>query len=1015
MGIKLNRLIAAALIASIPITGAAVFAEEAETDTAAVTESTGNDSEADNAAAEADEYYQEAISFLNYLGIFTGDENGDMRPEDTISRAEIAAIILREMNVTNMSGYHDTFSDVDSTHWASDIIQTAYDNGIINGFEDGTFRPDDDVTYEQAIKMIMCAINYEAYAETHGGYPNGYIQLADERGVMDSASGKVGEPVTRRTVAKLVYNSLTVGYPILSGMSNANNVTYTIDEGVTVLSEKRDIYYQDGIITAAPGKSIDLSISLLDDQIAFEDEVMDSEMSDPGTYVAEYVRLFYRDTNGKGEDKTALYAVPLKGRTETITLNADDIDSITTGYEGGTPQIEYYDGARQRKIRLAEQPTIIYNDQPFTLANFASLDLQDLDGTEISFDEYVTPSEGSVEAVDFGKDGNYDILFVENYETSVVKVATALRLQLEYPISIGDMIKLDTSSDEDLNVTVLRDGEPDTLNSLSEGDVVSIRMNANFADDSYTGEKYITIETSGEYVEGTVNSVSDDEEDGYIAVIDDKEYKVVDNEDVFNDVRSLMSSNGKFYLNKFGTISYVDGSAIGGLSSGEKYGWLMNLYKDDSGEDVIAKIYTSDGEMETLRLKGTIDYWAPDSTENQKTSALEIADAVSSEGDEYFLNCKITGSTESAAIRLCKFRANGNGEITRLYMAVDEDTVDEHSGAVRLDTKDHKESHMSSGLFAGEYVIDSGVPQMTVPISSEDVREEENYSYRIADRSEFSATVGDTDLGYSCFFADVSDYAPGIAIRMINSVSETLTIDEYSTADDNPVILVSSVNEAVDSNGDIVYMIKGYRNGETVEYTTSRNVLVAQVSPTVRLDKETYDTTTIWTQDSNESLTDVLHPGDICGIDGSTSSAGVILRMVDAQGLADHLAEGGEPGTVQSGQFRYDEMFSSTRDRVIFGYVTDVRTSPIVQFDLAVDGSSAADEDGDVVSGGSTSISVGVPDLSQAVQFVRISESGKVTVQKDVSDAYEVEPGDYVFMRNFRNDESRELYVIRYE
>ena len=129
MRMKLNQLIAMALIAAMPAAGLTAMAEETETETVAeVTESTET---AD--AAESDELYQEAIGFLNYLGIFTGDENGDMRPEDAVSRAEIAAIILREMNITNMSKYNDSFSDVSSAHWAADIIQTAYENGIING------------------------------------------------------------------------------------------------------------------------------------------------------------------------------------------------------------------------------------------------------------------------------------------------------------------------------------------------------------------------------------------------------------------------------------------------------------------------------------------------------------------------------------------------------------------------------------------------------------------------------------------------------------------------------------------------------------------------------------------------------------------------------------------------------------------------------------------------------------------------------------------------------------------
>ncbi|MBQ8301411.1 MAG: S-layer homology domain-containing protein, partial [Clostridia bacterium] len=143
--------------------------------------------------AENDELYQEAIGFLNYLGIFYGDENGDMKPEDTITRAEISAIILREMNVTSKATYNGIFTDVDSSHWAADDIQTAYENGIISGYGDGTFGPDDDVTYEQAVKMVVCAINWGPFAAAYGEYPIGYLHIADEQDIMDNASGKVGE------------------------------------------------------------------------------------------------------------------------------------------------------------------------------------------------------------------------------------------------------------------------------------------------------------------------------------------------------------------------------------------------------------------------------------------------------------------------------------------------------------------------------------------------------------------------------------------------------------------------------------------------------------------------------------------------------------------------------------------------------------------------------------------------------------------------------------------------------
>lgn len=970
-------------------------------------------------SAENDKWYQEAIGFLAYLGIFTGDENGDMKPESPVTRAEIAAIILREMNITATSPYTDTFYDVSGSHWAAETIQTAYDNRIINGFDDGTFAPDDYVTYEQAVKMVVCAINFEAYALPFGGYPDGYLKVANDEDLVKHVSGKIGEPILRRDIAKLVYNSLTAPYLVPSGIKSGG-IEYTKNDDVTILSEKRDIYYSEGTIFAAPGKSIDLSVEIKQQQISFEGEIMDSQIENPEQYVADYVRLFYYDPDGKGSDKTALYAVPQSNKIESITINADDIDEITTGYvSGGTTQISYYvDGStsRTKKVKLVDKPIIVYNDQPFTAANFASLNLKNSDGSVMTFDEFINPDEGSVRAVDFAKDGTYDLLFVESYETSVINAVNPVRLKLEYPVTFGSDITLDTSKDSDLQLKVIRDGEETTLGNLEIGDVVSMRMNANFADSSYTGDKYITIEASSDFISGTVKSVLEDA-DGYHVTIDGKEYKVVDDEDVYKDLKTMLNMNGKFYLNKFGTIAWVEGGNTGGLSSGESYGWLINVYSDDSGEEVMAKLYSSDGGIEVLPLNSTVDYWAPNAIANEQTSATKIDSLIdnTAEGNRYFLMCSAVDTSEKASIRLCKFRTNSSGKITRLYLAVDSSTVDEKSNAVKVDVRDHKDDNTSGDLFAGKYLIEENVAQMTVPLSFDDISDNDTYGYRLAPFTDFTNAVGDKGLGYNCFFADISNNSPGVTVRMVKGTNKAQTIDEYNTSDDNPVMVISEINESIDSNDETVYILKGYCDGEKVEYTTARNVLVAQVNPPVRLDKETYDTTTIWTKDSDVPLTSVLHVGDICGLDGSAGSVNVVLRMVDTTGLANHiLNDGGAKGTVQRTQFRYDEKFSSSRDRVIFGYVTATRSNPITQFDISVDGSTSADDDGDIVDDGSTMVTMGVADMAKPIKLVNISKSGKVTVEKDDIYNYEVEAGDYIFIRRFKNDASREIYVIRF-
>ena len=107
--------------------------------------------------ADGDNYY-EAIETLNKLGVITGDdENNDgvmsFRPADSITRAEIAVIVARIQGQTGAVAQTNTiFTDVPSTHWASGYIASASNMGIVNGYGDGTFGPDDNVLYEDVIR-----------------------------------------------------------------------------------------------------------------------------------------------------------------------------------------------------------------------------------------------------------------------------------------------------------------------------------------------------------------------------------------------------------------------------------------------------------------------------------------------------------------------------------------------------------------------------------------------------------------------------------------------------------------------------------------------------------------------------------------------------------------------------------------------------------------------------------------------------------------------------------------------
>ncbi len=169
----------------------------------------------------------EAVMKLVGYGVITGYEDGTFKPDNTITRAEFAAVITRFKGIANnapanaVTGFADLDND-ESRAWARPYVKAAVDAGIINGFEDGTFRAAEPVTYEQAIKMIVCAIGYEPVAKSEYNklnalspqtttWSSGYIAAASKHGVTkNAATGEVSAPATRGIVAILTSNAYEV-------------------------------------------------------------------------------------------------------------------------------------------------------------------------------------------------------------------------------------------------------------------------------------------------------------------------------------------------------------------------------------------------------------------------------------------------------------------------------------------------------------------------------------------------------------------------------------------------------------------------------------------------------------------------------------------------------------------------------------------------------------------------------------------------------------------------------------
>ena len=99
----------------------------------------------------AGSWYNTYVATLNNVGVITDSANGYFRPNEAITRAELAAMLASFTETTRAANY---FDDVSANHWAANAIAICAKLGWINGYPDGSFRPDRNVTRAELMAMI---------------------------------------------------------------------------------------------------------------------------------------------------------------------------------------------------------------------------------------------------------------------------------------------------------------------------------------------------------------------------------------------------------------------------------------------------------------------------------------------------------------------------------------------------------------------------------------------------------------------------------------------------------------------------------------------------------------------------------------------------------------------------------------------------------------------------------------------------------------------------------------------
>lgn len=156
------------------------------------------------------EDYKEAIDYLVEEGFINGYKDNTFKPDKKITRAEFAKVIslIEDYKEVDVSG--DMFTDT-SDHWANKYIEAAASNHIINGYTDGTFKPNNEITYGEAAAMIIRTLGLEEDLDKSLSYPDNYMALANEVGLFNMVATNdllAINPARRDNVALMLWNKI---------------------------------------------------------------------------------------------------------------------------------------------------------------------------------------------------------------------------------------------------------------------------------------------------------------------------------------------------------------------------------------------------------------------------------------------------------------------------------------------------------------------------------------------------------------------------------------------------------------------------------------------------------------------------------------------------------------------------------------------------------------------------------------------------------------------------------------
>ncbi len=568
------------------------------------------------------ERYYKDVEILTSLGIYSF---GDRAFDSTVTRGEFAKMVEDLIGADTAEADCNCFSDVTAETKNRSAIHAVSSMGLMNGIGDGTFRPDDRITYMQSIKVLVSALGYKPLADAEGGYYNGYLRCALDIGLHVEKSTDYNSSLTFENAAELLIKTAETEVFDIVSVSDKSSVFEAV-EGKTILSVYHNIYFGEGRMTDNGITALNGTTALSTESVKIGNTVFAKADEKAKDYLGYNLEYYYKDNSGV---YTLLYAVVDERKNDNVAINADEL--LTDDNSFSKTFIVAEGGSKKKEYKIYRYATLIYNGVYDATFTSASLKI----------------NQGSITLIDCDNNSEYETVIVDEYTDLVVSSCQTANEKIIAKKSADTDYMTINYGEYKFAIFENEKGEKIDPSTVKADNVISA-----FLSKDKSKAKFIVSASTDEITVGTI-----DNEEETIVYDGEKAYAVSPDYEAITLSGSLqypeitLGESYKVYLNYEGKIAFAQK-----LEGRMQYAYYMGLSKGTGlgSNDVYVKLFLESNDCVYAKANKNIEI---NCVKKQSPSML------------YDESTKLVDSEGNATPQLVRIILNSKGELTMIETA----------------------------------------------------------------------------------------------------------------------------------------------------------------------------------------------------------------------------------------------------------------------------------------------------------------------------------------------------------